>query len=163
MILKFYVYNNSLYISLRGCFLLPQDVQTGYMKGMLNLGLWEMLMVAGVALVFVGPERLPEMLRFMGRTYGKLRAMTYDIRREFTIEVDRSVAEERTRVMQERRSEMRRRLEEERKKQADMNDEQYESEPEHVPFGMTPQHADPAPVKDGVEDGVEDAEPSKSP
>lgn len=167
MILKFYVYNNSLYISLRGCFLLPQDVQTGYMKGMLNLGLWEMLMVAGVALVFVGPERLPEMLRFMGRTYGKLRAMTYDIRREFTIEVDRSVAEERTRVMQERRLEMRRRLEEERKKQADVNDEQYEPEPEHVPFGMTPQHANTTPVKDGVKDGVKegapDAEPSKSP
>ena len=116
MSLNLYVYSNSPHIQLRREFLLPQDAQIGYKQGMLNLGLWEMLMVAGVALVFVGPERLPEMLRFMGRTYGKLRAMTYDIRREFTIEVDRSVAEERTRVMQERRAEMRRRLEEERKK-----------------------------------------------
>ena len=75
---------------------------------MLNFGLWEMLMIAGVALIFVGPERLPEMLRYLGRSYGKLRAMTYDIRREFTIEVDRAVAEERSRVMQERRQALRR-------------------------------------------------------
>lgn len=106
---------------------------------MLNLGLWEMLMVAGVALVFVGPERLPEMLRFLGRSYGKLRAMTYDIRREFTIEVDKAVAEERARVMQERREEMRRRLEEERRKRMEEAGEQFQEEPTHVPFGMEPQ------------------------
>ncbi len=99
-----------------------------------------MLMVAGVALVFVGPERLPEMLRFLGRTYGKLRAMTYDIRREFTLEVDKTVAEERTKVMQERRAEMRRRLEEERRKQAEADGETFTEEPAHVPFGMAPQN-----------------------
>jgi sec-independent protein translocase protein TatB len=98
-----------------------------------------MLMVAGVALVFVGPERLPEMLRFLGRSYGKLRAMTYDIRREFTIEVDKAVAEERARVMQERREEMRRRLEEERRKRTEEAGEQFQEEPAHVPFGMEPQ------------------------
>ena len=118
-----------------------------------------MLMVAGVALVFVGPERLPEMLRFLGRSYGKLRAMTYDIRREFTIEVDKAVAEERSRVMQERREEMRRRIEEERKRQAEAAGETFEEEPEHVPFGMEPQNNaptqnSPAPPNDS------DAEPS---
>ena len=45
----------------------------------------------------------------------KLRGMTYDIRREFTIEVDRAVAEERSRVMQERREENATQVEEERK------------------------------------------------
>tara|TARA_B100001093_G_C26175401_1_gene737563 strand:- start:28 stop:408 length:381 start_codon:yes stop_codon:yes gene_type:complete len=110
---------------------------------MLNLGLWEMLMVAGVALVFVGPERLPEMLRFLGRSYGKLRAMTYDIRREFTIEVDKAVAEERSRVMQERREEMRRRIEEERKRKAEAAGETFEEEPEYVPFDMEPQQKVP--------------------
>ena len=160
MSLNLYVYSNSQHIQLRREFLLPQDAQIGYKQGMLNLGLWEMLMVAGVALVFVGPERLPEMLRFMGRTYGKLRAMTYDIRREFTIEVDRSVAEERTRVMQERRAEMRRRLEEERKKQADINDEPFEPEPEHIPFGMTPQQVEQTPTED---DTASTEGPSSSP
>ena len=110
---------------------------------MLNLGLWEMLMVAGVALVFVGPERLPEMLRFLGRSYGKLRAMTYDIRREFTIEVDKAVAEERSRVMQERREEMRRRIEEERKRKAEAAGETFKEEPEYVPFDMESQQNKP--------------------
>ena len=96
-------------------------------------------MVAGVALVFVGPERLPEMLRFLGRTYGKLRAMTYDIRREFTIEVDKAVAEERARVMQERREEMRRRIEEERRRKAEVAGETVQEEPEYVPFDIDPQ------------------------
>ena len=40
---------------------------------MLNFGLWEMLMIASVALIFVGPERLPEMLRYLGRGYGKIK------------------------------------------------------------------------------------------
>ncbi len=106
---------------------------------MLNFGLWEMLMIAAVALVFVGPERLPEMLRFLGRSYGKIRAMTYDIRREFTLEVDRAVAEERARAMQDRRAEMRRRLEEERKKQAEDQGEDFEPEPEYVPFDADPE------------------------
>ena len=123
---------------------LSKSAEMGYMVSMLNLGLWEMLMVAGVALVFVGPERLPEMLRFLGRSYGKLRAMTYDIRREFTIEVDKAVAEERSRVMQERREEMRRRLEEQRRAQAEAAGEQFEEEPEHVPFGMDPQTPPPS-------------------
>lgn len=113
-----------------------------------------MLMVAGVALVFVGPERLPEMLRFLGRTYGKLRAMTYDIRREFTLEVDKAVAEERTKVMQERRAEMRRRLEEERRKQAEATGEPFAEEPAHVPFGMEPQN-------DGPPNKVVETEPSQ--
>lgn len=102
-----------------------------------------MLMVAGVALVFVGPERLPEMLRFLGRTYGKLRAMTYDIRREFTIEVDKAVAEERSRVMQERREEMRRRIEEEHRRRAEEAGETLEEEPEYVPFDLDPQQKTP--------------------
>ncbi len=39
---------------------------------MLNFGLGEMLLIAAVALIFVGPERLPTMLRFLGKQYGKL-------------------------------------------------------------------------------------------
>ena len=87
------------------------------------------------------------MLRYLGRSYGKLRAMTYDIRREFTIEVDRAVAEERSRVMQERREEMRRRLEEERKRQAESKGESFEPEPEYVAFDADPE------TQTGTEDG----------
>lgn len=123
---------------------------------MLNLGLWEMMLVAAVALIFVGPERLPEMLRFMGRFYGKIRAMTYDIRREFTIEVDKAVAEERRRVMQERREEMRRHLEAERQQRAEEQGETYTPEPEYVQFDADPTPT-PTPPTEPLEntDGTE--------
>ena len=96
---------------------------------MLNFGLGEIIVVAVVALVFVGPERLPEMLRFLGRLYGKLRAATYEIRREFTIEVDRVVAEERAAMLKQRREEARKRIEEERK----LRLQQSENAPKNIP------------------------------
>ena len=107
---------------------------------MLNFGLGEIIIVGVVALIFVGPERLPEMLRFLGRQYGKLRAATYEIRREFTIEVDKVVAEERALLLKQRREEARRRLEQERAKRnnADMNnsnpEHQFAENQEYVPF-----------------------------
>ena len=39
---------------------------------MLNFGLGELILIAAIVLVFVGPQRLPEMLRTMGRIYGKI-------------------------------------------------------------------------------------------
>ena len=108
---------------------------------MLNFGLGEIVLVAVVALIFVGPERLPEMLRFLGRQYGKLRAATYEIRREFTIEVDRVVAEERATMLKERREEARRRLDEERKRRMETKENEVSEEispEEYVPFDQTP-------------------------
>ena len=109
---------------------------------MLNFGLGELITIAVVALIFVGPERLPEMLRYMGRMYGKVRAATYDIRREFTLEVDKVVAEERTKMLKERREEMRRRYEEERAKKLAEQGQSSEDSPlapdEYVPFDADP-------------------------
>ena len=107
---------------------------------MLNFGLGELFLIAAIVLVFVGPQRLPEMLRVLGRMYGKLRAATYDIRKEFTIEADRAVAEERSRLLRERREENRRRLAEERAKrreEADVSQEAPQPE-EYVPFDQDP-------------------------
>ena len=39
---------------------------------MLNLGLTEILVIFVVAIVVVGPERLPNVVRWLGRQYGKL-------------------------------------------------------------------------------------------
>lgn len=120
---------------------------------MLNFGLGELFIIAAIVLVFVGPQRLPEMLRTLGRMYGKLRAATYDIRKEFTIEADRTVAEERARMLRERREENRRRLEEERqrklqeqKKQEDpLLQEEPEEPEEYVPFDQDPPKKSPSP------------------
>ena len=56
---------------------------------MLSFGIWEIALVVTVALVFVGPERLPTMVRFLGRQYGKLMRASNELRRAFLLEADR--------------------------------------------------------------------------
>ena len=79
---------------------------------MLNFGLGEILIVGVFVLLFVGPDRLPSMLRFLGRQYGKLRNANNELRRAFTIEADRAEAEARAERLRERREEARRKHEE---------------------------------------------------
>ena len=78
---------------------------------MLNLGLGEILIFSILALVVVGPERLPTMVRFMGRQYGKLMRASDELRRAFVIEADRADAEARAEVLRQRREEARARIE----------------------------------------------------
>ena len=49
---------------------------------MLSLGFWEIVVIGGLLLVVVGPERLPKVLRFLGRQYGMVRRAAEDMRRE---------------------------------------------------------------------------------
>ena len=73
---------------------------------MLNIGFGEMLVIAALALVFIGPDELPKAMRTMGRYYGKIRRMSDDLRRAFTLEIDRADAEERAEEIRRRREEM---------------------------------------------------------
>jgi len=85
---------------------------------MLGVGLPELILIAGVALVVVGPERLPRVMRELGRIYGQLRRAADELRRAFTLEADRQDAAERYKQLQERRrkaQEARKKAEEERK------------------------------------------------
>src|SRR6185312_11605447 len=50
---------------------------------MFDVGWSEMLVIAVVLIVVVGPKDLPRMLRQFGRTTAKLRAMAGDFRRQF--------------------------------------------------------------------------------
>lgn len=50
---------------------------------MFDVGWSEMLVIAVVAIVVIGPKDLPRVLRQMGRTTAKLRAMAGDFRRQF--------------------------------------------------------------------------------
>jgi Tat protein translocase TatB subunit len=70
---------------------------------MLGLGWGEILLMGGVALVVVGPERLPRLMRDLGRYYGQLRRAADELRRSFVLEADRQDAEERYAKLQERR------------------------------------------------------------
>src|SRR5689334_20016300 len=50
---------------------------------MFEIGWTEMLVIAVVMIVVVGPKDLPKMLRTFGRTTSKLRAMAGDFQRQF--------------------------------------------------------------------------------
>ncbi len=82
---------------------------------MLNFGFGEILIVLVLALIFVGPERLPFMIRWLGRQYGKLMRASDELRRAFVLEADRMDADERTAELRRRREEARKRAEEARK------------------------------------------------
>ena len=78
---------------------------------MLNLGLTEILVIFVVAIVVVGPERLPNVVRWLGRQYGKLMRASDELRRAFVLEADRADAEARAEVLRQRREEARARIE----------------------------------------------------
>jgi sec-independent protein translocase protein TatB len=57
---------------------------------MFDIGFWELLLVAIVALVVVGPERLPKLIRvtgmWVGRANASIQAIRNDISRELRAE-----------------------------------------------------------------------------
>jgi sec-independent protein translocase protein TatB len=55
---------------------------------MFDIGFSEILMVAVVALVVIGPERLPGVARNVGRYAGRLQRYVNDIKRDFNREVE---------------------------------------------------------------------------
>ena len=50
---------------------------------MFDIGWQEILVIAIVLIVVVGPKDLPRMLRTFGRTTAKMRSMAGDFRRQF--------------------------------------------------------------------------------
>lgn len=80
---------------------------------MLNIGLSELLVVAIAGLVFIGPERLPSVMRFFGRMVAKVRFATKDLRMAFQQEIDKVEGERRVVEIARRREALRLRREQE--------------------------------------------------
>lgn len=74
---------------------------------MLNIGMSEMLLVGIVAILVLGPDRLPEIMRHLGRTYGRIRSASNELRRAFQLEVDRVEAERRADEIRRRQDALR--------------------------------------------------------
>lgn len=70
-----------------------------------GFGLSELIVISIVILLFVGPERLPHVVRTVGRTYGRLRRAAEDLRRSLVLEADRLDEEDRLRDLRRRRLE----------------------------------------------------------
>jgi len=115
---------------------------------MLNLGFGEIVVILALALVFVGPERLPHMVRWLGRQYGKLMRMSDELRRAFVLEADRMDAEDRYEKLRQRRDEARRRAEEAR--QARDNGEPEPEGAPSLPEDAAPRPPTPVMVRPGV-------------
>ena len=70
---------------------------------MLNFGFFEIIVVIVLSLVVVGPERLPIVVRYLGRQYGKLMRASQELRRAFVLEAERVDAEEKQKELQKQR------------------------------------------------------------
>ncbi len=123
---------------------------------MLGLGLGEMLIVAAVALVVVGPDNLPKVMRQLGRWYGQARRAADDLRRAFVLEADRQDAAERYQQLQERR-----RRAQEARQRAQETRGQRDDDP--VAQDIAPMGAAAGPAEDGDDRDDPNAHPPDAP
>ena len=73
---------------------------------MFSFGFGEILIIGIVMLLFVGPDRLPQLMRTAGRAYGQLRRSADELRRAFMVEADRADTELRVEELEQRRREI---------------------------------------------------------
>jgi len=51
---------------------------------MFGIGMTEMIVIAVIALIFIGPDQIPQVARTVGRFLNELRRSTDDIKRQFS-------------------------------------------------------------------------------
>ncbi len=57
---------------------------------MFDVGFWEMLLIGVVGILVIGPEKLPEVARNVGKWVGKARRYVANVRRDFESEINSS-------------------------------------------------------------------------
>ena len=60
-----------------------------------SIGSMEILLIVVVALLVVGPKKLPQVARTLGKTFGEFKRVTSDVQRTISTEVDRVERQER--------------------------------------------------------------------
>ena len=68
-----------------------------------SLGLAEIIVIGILALIVIGPERLPHATRQLGRLYGMFRRQADELRRALVLEADRMDEEDRLRDLAQKR------------------------------------------------------------
>lgn len=77
---------------------------------MLDVSFWELLIIGAIALVVVGPERLPRLMRTLGLWAGRARASFQSIRDEVEREVNIDGVQRTRRAVDREASEAKRRV-----------------------------------------------------
>jgi len=77
---------------------------------MLDVSFWELLIIGAIALVVVGPERLPRLMRTLGLWAGRARASFQSVRDEVEREVNMDGVRETRRAIDRETAEARRRV-----------------------------------------------------
>ena len=55
---------------------------------MFGIGMSELLIILGLALILIGPRKLPELARSLGKTMGELRRATDDLKETMAEEIE---------------------------------------------------------------------------
>ncbi|MEX0431396.1 Sec-independent protein translocase protein TatB [Spiribacter insolitus] len=79
---------------------------------MLDVSFWELLIIGAIALVVVGPERLPRLMRTIGLWAGRARASFQSIRDEVEREVNAEGLRETRRAVDQQANEAKRHVDE---------------------------------------------------
>lgn len=61
---------------------------------MFGMGMPEILLIMAVALIVIGPQKLPELAKTLGRTFGEFRKATSDLKETFTVDLDTPTSHE---------------------------------------------------------------------
>ncbi len=57
---------------------------------MFDIGFWEIMVIAVLALLVVGPDEFPSLVRNIGRTIGKFRGMLSSVKADLDYEIDKA-------------------------------------------------------------------------
>ncbi|PIE68733.1 MAG: twin-arginine translocase subunit TatB [Deltaproteobacteria bacterium] len=68
---------------------------------MFGIGTTEILIILVVALIVIGPKKLPELASTLGKALGEFRRMSSDVKRTIDLEADRAEEAARTREAQQ--------------------------------------------------------------
>jgi len=55
---------------------------------MFGIGMPELLVILGLALILIGPKKIPDLARSLGKTMGELRKATDDLKETISEEID---------------------------------------------------------------------------
>jgi Tat protein translocase TatB subunit len=63
------------------------------MTTMFGMGMPEILLIMAVALIVIGPKKLPELAKTLGKAFGEFRKATSDLKESFNVDMETPSAE----------------------------------------------------------------------